>query len=65
MKNRTLVLSLALSVVVLSASALAADGEITYSSGNTLYVFPWRMCLIVSALVSVGFYLARGGSAKH
>ena len=51
-------------IVLANAAAFAEDGTIVYQTGNTMVVFPWRTCLLVSAGLSVGLWFLRSGSSN-
>ena len=39
--------------------ASADDGTLVFQSGDVAYVFPWKLCLVVSAALTAGFYFLR------
>ncbi len=46
-------------IMLASQLAMADDGTWVYQSGDVAFVFPWKLCLIVSAGISAVFYFAR------
>ena len=42
-----------------SFMAFGEDGTLVYQAGNVAYVFPWKLCLIISGVVSLGIYALR------
>lgn len=49
-----------LMIFLTSSSLIFADsGTLIYQAGGVAYVFPWRLCLIISGAISLGVYLLR------
>ncbi|MBI4402938.1 MAG: hypothetical protein HY537_02180 [Deltaproteobacteria bacterium] len=58
MKDR-LILMLALCLNCLNTYCLADDGTLIFEAGDSGFIVPWKICLIISACLSGLIFLAR------